>query len=130
MRARHRLSKLLLRQGIVYSGGKAWTGAHDVWLRRQRIDRHATRVAFDSDHDAVLSMSARRDRLDAAFGQMAADSEFTPMVHRLACLRGVATLTAFALAVEIGDWRRFTGNSIGSFLGLVPTEHSSGASRV
>ena len=61
---------------------------------------------------------------------MAADSEFTPVVRRLGCLRGVSTLTAFALAVEIGDWHRFTGNSIGSFVGLVPAEYSSGASRV
>ena len=51
------------------------------------------------------------------------------MVRRLGCLRGVATLTGFALAVEIGDWHRFTGNSIGSFVGLVPSEHSSGNSR-
>ena len=51
-------------------------------------------------------------------------------MHRLGCLRGVGTLTGFALAVEIGDWHRFTGNTIGSFVGLVPSEHSSGASRV
>ena len=51
------------------------------------------------------------------------------MVRQLGCLRGIATLTGFALAVEIGDWHRFTGNSIGSFIGLVPSEHSSGASR-
>ena len=57
---------------------------------------------------------------------MAAQSECTAVVRRMACLRGVATLTAFWLAVEIGDWDRFTGNSIGSFLGLVPSEHSSG----
>jgi transposase len=49
MRARHRLSKLLLRQGIVYSGGQAWTGAHDAWLRRQRFDNPATALAFESD---------------------------------------------------------------------------------
>ncbi|GAA2468470.1 IS110 family transposase [Terrabacter carboxydivorans] len=130
MRARHRLSKLLLRQGIVYSGGQAWTGAHDVWLRRQHLDAPATRVAFESDYDAVLTVKARRDRLDAAIAAMAADSEFTPMVRRLGGLRGVSTLTAFALAVEIGDWHRFTGNSIGSFVGLVPCEYSSGASRI
>jgi len=47
----------------------------------------------------------------------------------LRCLRGVATLTAFGLAVEIGDWHRLTGRSIGAYLGLVPTESSSGASR-
>jgi transposase len=51
-------------------------------------------------------------------------------VRRLGCLRGVSTLTAFALAVEIGDWDRFTGNTIRSFVGLVPSEYSSGASRV
>ena len=129
MRARHRLSKLLLRQGIVYSGGQAWTGAHDAWLRRQRFDNRATQLAFESDYDAVLAVSARRDRLDTAINDRAADSEFTPVVRRLACLRGVSTLTAFALAVEIGDWHRFSGNSIGSFVGLVPSEHSSGASR-
>jgi len=68
----------------------------------------------------VITIKARRDRLDAAIDQLAADSEFTPLVHRLACLRGISTLTAFALAVEIGDWTRFTGNNIGSFVGLVP----------
>jgi transposase len=130
MRARHRLSKLLLRQGIVYSGGQAWTGAHDAWLRRQRFDNPLTTVTFASDYDAVQNVAARRERLDKAIAELAADSEFTPIVHRLGCLRGVSTLTAFALAVEIGDWHRFTGNSIGSFVGLVPSEHSSGASRM
>src|SRR4051812_31030841 len=87
-------------------------------------------MAFESDYAAALVISAGRDRLDQAITSMAADSEFTPTVRSLACLRGVATLTAFALAVEIGDRTRFTGNSIGSFIGLVPSEHSSGASRV
>jgi transposase len=60
---------------------------------------------------------------------MAADSEFTPVVRRLGCLRRVPTLTGFALAVEIGVWHRFTGATIGSYLGLVPSEQSSGQSR-
>jgi transposase len=130
MRARHRLSKLLLRHGIVYSGGRAWTGVHDAWLRRQRFTNLATRTTFESDYEAVLMVKARRDQLDAAITTMAADSEFTPVVQRLGCLRGVSTLTGLALAVEIGDWHRFTGKTIGSFVGLVPSEHSSGASRV
>jgi transposase len=54
---------------------------------------------------------------------------FTPVVTRLGCLRGVSTLTAFGLAVEIGDWHRLTGRTIGAYLGLVPTESSSGGSR-
>jgi transposase len=130
MRARHRLSKLLLRQGIVYCGGSAWTGRHDAWLRTQHFEQTATQLAFESDYDTVAITLARRDRLDAAIEAMAADSQFTPVVRRLCCLRGISTLTGFALAVEIGDWGRFTGNTIGSFIGLVPSEHSSGSSRV
>ena len=130
MSARHRLSKLLLRHGIVYYGGRAWTGRHDAWLQAQRFEVRASRVTFDETYDAVLTITARRDRLDAEIEAMAADSEFTPLVRRLGCLRGVATLTGFALAVELGDWHRFTGRSIGSFLGLVPSEESSGGSRV
>ena len=130
MRARHRLSKLLLRQGIVYSGGRAWTDAHDAWLRRQRFGSLALQTTFESDYDAVLTVKARRDRLDVAIAAMAADSRFTPLVRRLGCLRGVGALTGLALAVEIGDWNRFTGNTIGSFVGLVPSEYSSGQSRV
>ena len=129
MRDRHRLSKLLLRHGIVYSGGQAWTGAHDVWLRRQEFASPAIQVTFDSSYEAMILTVDRRNRLDEHIAKIAADSEFTPVVRRLGCLRGVSTLTAFGLAVEIGDWTRFTGSSIGAYVGLVPTEYSSGGSR-
>jgi transposase len=129
MSARHRVSKLLLRQGIVYSGGKAWTGVHDAWLRGQRFDSAALQLTYETVYETMLAAVDRRDRLDRAIAAMAADSPFTPVVRRLGCLRGVSTLTAFALAVEIGDWTRLTGRSIGAYLGLVPTESSSGASR-
>jgi hypothetical protein len=129
MRARHRLSKLLLRHGIVYYGGEAWTGKHDTWLRSQRFDLWPSRVTFEESYDAVLTATARRDRLDTEIEAMAADSQYTAIVRPLGCLRGVATLTGFALAVEISDWHRFTGRSIGAFVGLVPTEDSSGESR-
>jgi transposase len=129
MRARHRVSKLLLRHGIVYSGGKAWTELHDRWLRQQRFDSMSTQAAFDDAYETVVVATARRARLDEKITALAADSEFTPLARRLACLRGIATLTGFALAVEIGDWQRFTGASIGAYLGLVPSEYSSGQSR-
>ena len=80
-------------------------------------------------YETMLMAVQRRNRLDQAIIEMAEHSEFTDLVHRLGCLRGIATLTGFGLAVEIGDWHRFTGSSIGAFLGLVPTEHSSGQSR-
>jgi transposase len=129
MRARHRVSKLLLRHGHVYYGGAAWTGKHTVWLNSIRFDQSGTQAAYDADREAVDFAMARRARLDAAIAAMAADSEFTPVTRRLCCLRGISTLTGFALAVELGDWTRFTGASIGAYLGLVPSEHSSGNSR-
>jgi transposase len=130
MRVRHRLSKLLLRQGRVYSGGNAWTGLHENWLRRQRFDDSHTRMAFDHHFDAVLSATAARDRLDEQIVVVAASPRWSDSVDRLGCLRGISALTGLALSVEIGDWTRFTGASIGAYVGLVPTEYSSGASRV
>lgn len=129
MRARHRLSKLLLRHGIVYYGGDAWTAKHDRWLRQHRFTDPVTTTTFDSDYETVATTLARRNRLDKAIVRLAGDSEFTPLVRRLSCLRGISTLTAFGLAVEIGDWHRFSGNTIGTFVGLVPSEYSSGTSR-
>lgn len=129
MSARHRVSKLLLRHGHVYSGGKAWTGKHEQWLRSIRFEEPGTRAAYGADREAVDFAVTRRDRLDETIAAMAADSEFTAITRRLCCLRGISTLTGFALAVELGEWDRFTGASIGAYLGLVPSEHSSGESR-
>ncbi len=121
------MSKLLLREGIVYHGGEPWTVIRERWLRAQHFDAPGLQLAYEAAFDAVLACSARRDGLDAAITAMAADSPCTPVVRRVGCLRGVSTLTAFALAVEIVDWYRFSGRTIGAYLGLVPTECSSGA---
>src|ERR1700755_207663 len=130
MRVRHRLSKLLLRQGIVYSGGTPWTCVHESWLRKQRFaDRHL-KAAFDHSFDAVLAATAARNRLDEQILDVAASARFADPVNRLGCLRGISALTGLALTVEIGDWSRFTGSSIGAYRGPVPSEFSSGNSRV
>jgi transposase len=86
-------------------------------------------LAYEAALDAMVACVHRRDRLDEAIATMAVDSEFTPVAARLGCLRGISTLTAFGLAVEIGDWHRLTGRSIGAYLGLVPCEYTSGATR-
>jgi transposase len=129
MRARHRVSKMLLRQGIVYPGRTSWTGLHHHWLHLQHFGAPSQQLAYENYLEAVLLTTDRRDRLDKAIEAMAVDSSYTPLVRRLCCLRGISTLTGFALAVEIADWHRFTGSAIGAFLGLVPTEESSGNSR-
>lgn len=128
MRARHRLSKLLLRHGLVYEAS-AWTLAHDAWLRRQRFESRPLALAFDECYGAVCQAKGRRDSLDRAIAELAGEAPFADVVGRLVCLRGVSTLTALALSVELGDWQRFRPQSLGPFLGLVPSEDSSGERR-
>ena len=129
MRARHRLSKLLLRHDVVWDGKATWGKTHMRWLASQRFDSSALQAAFDNDLAAVRQVEARRDELDTLIVEMAAGGPYATTVAALGCLRGVSTLTGYALAVEIGDWSRFTGRTIGSFVGLVPSERSSGQTR-
>jgi transposase len=128
MRARHRLSKLLLRHGAVYEA-TAWTRAHDGWLRRQRFQSGPLAIVFDECYGRMLDAKSRRDALDNAITELAASQPYVDVVGRLVCLRGVSTLTAFALTVELGDWSRFRPESLGPFLGLTPSENSSGERR-
>jgi transposase len=127
MRARHRLSKLLLRQELLWERS-AWTREHDRWLRGLRFSGPLA-VCFDESYGAVLQAKARRDRLDRALGELAAAPPYADPVARLCCLRGVSTLTALALTVELGDWGRFDPARLGAFLGLVPSEATSGEQR-
>jgi hypothetical protein len=130
MRARHRLSKLLLRHGMVYDA-TAWTRAHDAWLRRQRFQRGPLAIVFDECYGRMLDAKTRRDALDKAITELAAAPPYGDVVERLVCLRGVSTLTAFALTVELGEWRRFRPTSLGPFLGLTRarTQAANGAAR-
>lgn len=128
MRARHRLSKLLLRHGLVYDAS-AWTLAHDAWLRRQRFDSRPLQLALEESYAAAVQAKTRRDLLDEAIVELAAEPPFAEIVGRLCCLRGVSTLTALSLTVELGDWMRFQPQSLGPFLGLTPSEDSSGERR-
>jgi transposase len=128
MRARHRLSKLLLRHGLVYDAS-AWTLAHDAWLRRQRFESRPLQLALEESYAAACQAKARRDALDQAIVEIAAEPPFAETVGRLCCLRGIGTLTALALTVELGDWTRFRPQALGPFLGLTPSEDSSGERR-
>lgn len=128
MRARHRLSKLLLRHGLVYDSS-AWTLAHDGWLRRQRFDSRPLQLALEESYAAAVQAKHRRDALDEAIAELAVEPPFAEIVARLCCLRGVGTLTALALTVELGDWTRFRPQALGPFLGLTPSEDSTGERR-
>ena len=88
IQTRHRVSKLLLRQGIVYYGGHSWTVSHERWLRQQRFGELGLMRAYEEAFDAMLSTRDRRDRLDIAITGIAEDSGFTPVVRRLGRLCG------------------------------------------
>jgi transposase len=128
MRARHRLSKLLLRHGLVYDA-TAWTRTRDGWLRRQRFHGGPLAIVFDECDGRMLDAKSRRDALDEAITELAATAPYVDVGGRLVCLRGVSTLAAFAVTVELGDWRRFRPQSLGPFLGLTPSEDSTGERR-
>jgi transposase len=103
--------------------------AHDAWLRRQRFTSGPLALVFDECYGRVLHAKTRRDALDQAIAELAATPPFLEIVGRLVCLRGVSTLTALALTVELGDWTRFRPQSLGPFLGLTPSEDSTGERR-
>jgi transposase len=131
MRARHRLQTFLLRRERYFPGpGGRWTLKHRHWLSQQQFDDPASRITYADylhAHDVLL---ARRDRVGRELEQLAGDCVWGETIARLCCLRGINTLTALGLCAEIGDWRRFDHpDSIASYVGLVPSEHSSGQTR-
>jgi len=126
MRARHRLSKFMLRHGHLYTDGGAWSRRHEEWIGRIRLAEPTSQAVLEAYWELEMRTRTRRDELDRMIEEAAARQPFADIVRRLSAIRGISTLTAFALAVEIGDFHRFTGSSIGSFLGLVPSESSTG----
>jgi transposase len=130
MRCRHRVSKLLLLHGRVYPEPSTWTLRHRVWLARQQFDETATELAYLDTLAAVDGLVARKAALDERLSRLALEGEWWPTVARLRCFRGVDTLTALALCLEIGDFARFENpRKLSSWLGLVPTLEQSGESR-
>ena len=125
--ARNRLSKMLLRKGIVYNGRSAWTKAHRAWLRGIELPLAAERLVMSEYLQQVIACEQRRDRLDAAIAEMAAEPEWASLISRIGAVRGVGTVTAFSVAAEIGDFSRFpSATAFMSYLGLVPSEDSTG----
>jgi len=129
MRDRHRLSKFCLRHGRLLPTS-AWTVTRRKWLSEQRFEYTAEQLTFDSYLHAVDLVDARIEALERAIRATAEQGAWSELVARLRCLRGVDTLTALALVAEIGDFSRFrTAEEFMAFVGLVPTEHSSGEHR-
>ena len=128
--ARHRVQKQLLRYGLVFSGKKTWTKTHRAWVRRQRLADPNAQAALTHMLQHLDAIDAEIAALDRELERIAASEPWSDPVAWLCCFRGIKTLTALALLAEIGDFRRFrSARELMSFLGLTPSEYSSGEER-
>lgn len=128
--ARHQLSKFLLRHGRRYEQKGVWKTAHMAWVRAQNFDHEAhNRVLVDYVH-AVEHATARIARLDKDIAELVETWSLKPLVEALQGMRGIRLLSAVVIVAEIGSMERFaTPRKLMGYLGLVPSEHSSGESK-
>ncbi|PQV42969.1 transposase IS116/IS110/IS902 family protein [Paraburkholderia sp. BL21I4N1] len=127
LKARQQLKAFLLRQGRVYPGKTAWSRMHLRWLADQRFEQSADQLAFAEYRHAVEDTHARVERLNGALEHSALPEQVASVVAALRALRGIDTVSAIGLVAEIGDIGRFaTARQLMGYLGLVPSEHSSG----
>jgi transposase len=130
MRCRHRLSKLLLRHGIRFEDGRAWTQRHRDWLAQVTLPWPAAQATLLDAHGAIDALVHRREALEREIVALLPASPWAAEVARLRCLRGIDTLTAIGLCSEIGDFERFAAaGQLMSYVGLVPSEHTTGQQR-
>jgi transposase len=129
MRDRHQLSKFCLRHDRRLPG-LSWGVARRKWLSEQRFVFAAEQLAFDSYLHALDLVDARIEQLERAIRETAEQGSWRELVARLRCLRGIDTLTALGIVAEIDDFGRFhSAEEFMAFVGLVPSEHSSGERR-
>ena len=106
-RARHRLSKFLLRHGRVYHAGQAWSLAHERWLLAQRFDDPALAATYAHYRATLTARDAALRAIEADLTECYTRPPFADAVARLSAYRGVTQLGALTLASEVCDWRRF-----------------------
>ena len=130
MRCRHRLSKLLLRHGIRFDDGPAWSERHRAWLATVALPQPAAQATLADACGAVEALVHRRGELERQIVALLPASPWATRAGRLRCLRGIDTLTAAGLCSEIGDFERFAqAGQLMSYVGLVPSEHTTGEQR-
>jgi len=130
LRERHRLLKFMLRHGRMFHDGKHWSLPHWAWLRKQRFEHAAAQTVFVEYLSRLESTISRVKALDEQLAMAAASEPYKTAVGRLRCLRGIDTVSAIALVAEICDFKRFEHpRELMAFVGLVPSEHSSGGKR-
>jgi transposase len=125
--ARQRLSAFLLRHARRYSGKSKWTQAHWRWFETVKFELPSQQIVFQEYVEAVLACSKRVRGLDEQLERVARESVLWPVIEALMALRGINLLSATTVVAEIGDLHRFaSAPQLMAYLGLVPSEHSSG----
>jgi transposase len=125
---RQQVSSFLLRLGRHYPGKKTWTKAHMNWLTSQKLEHTEQRIAFEEMLLAVRQAQERIGRLEQAIRAAVPDWSLAEVVTALMAMRGIDLISATAFVAEIGDLSRFrTPRELMAYLGLVPSEHSTGA---
>ena len=128
--ARQQLDKFLLRQGRRWSDATKWTVKHWRWIRQQEFPEEAARRVCCDYILTVEQAMQRVERLTQDIAELVERWALGPLVRGLQALRGVDLVTAVVLAAEIGDFKRFrTARQLMAYLGLVPSEQSSGTTR-
>ena len=126
VRARHRLGKFLLRRGLRW-GRKNWTVAHRPWLRGLRLEHPADQAIFDVYCTALDQATERIRMVEVSLEDWTSVEPYATPVSWLRCFHGIDTVTAMTLVTELHDFRRFRRpRELMSYLGLIPSEHSSG----
>jgi transposase len=129
MRARQQLLAFLLRHGRSYPTGKHWTQRHRGWLAMQTFAEPVHQIVFQDYIEAVWTAQQRRDALVQRITVTMANWSLGPLVEALRGLRGIDLISAATLVATTGDLSRFESpRRLMGYLGLVPSEHSSGAS--
>jgi transposase len=127
--ARHQLAKFLLRNERVYREGRSWTLKHTAWLKQQKFDDPCKQCVMDDYRQAAEDATERVKRLSVDIELFVQRTALEPLIRAFMAFRGIKTLSAVVIAAEIGDLRRFqSARQFMAFLGLVPSEHSSGKS--
>lgn len=130
LRAHQQMKALLLRHGRTCRGRIAWSAAHERNLAKIRLPHPAQETAFVEYRNAIKDAHERLERITEALRLHSAQWRMRPLVQALMCLRGFDFIAAVTFMAEIGDLRRFPHpTALMAYLGLVPSEFSSGASR-
>lgn len=133
-RAKHRLTHLLIRWGYVWNeytkDGKrcgTWTRAHWEWIRHIQLPESAAQESLDYYISEVRHIEAQKKAIEKRILQYARRPRWSGRVEACRCMKGIETMTAFALVVEVGVFSRFSSaREFSSWIGLIPSEHSSG----